>query len=223
MAVIAPALEAVTLYRFFHAGDEEVLALRGVSLTAQRGEIVAIVGPSGSGKSTLLSCLAGLDEPDGGQVRVAGHVLTRRTEARRSELRARYLGVLFQADNLFGHLTVDENLRCAQLLAKRDDPKRRAEILDQLGVAGRKTALPSQLSGGEAVRVGLAVALVNDPAVLVADEPTGELDSVTERDTLELLAGEASRGRAVVVATHSDAVAAAANTVVELVDGKVAA
>lgn len=217
----ALALEAITLYRFFHAGDDEVLALRGVSVRVDAGEMVAIVGPSGSGKSTLLSCLAGLDEPDGGQVCVAGRVLTRRGERRRAELRARYIGVLFQSENLVGHLDVDENLRLAQRLVRRDDRGRRADLLARLGVATRAGSLPRQLSGGESVRAGLAVALVNEPAVLVADEPTGELDSATERRVLDLLVAEAGLGTAVVVATHSDAVAAAADRAIELVDGKV--
>ncbi|MDQ1438538.1 MAG: putative transport system ATP-binding protein [Acidimicrobiaceae bacterium] len=218
-----PALEAVTLYRFFHAGHDEVLALRGVSLEAAPGEVVAVVGPSGSGKSTLLACLSGVDEPDGGQVRVAGHVLTRRGEARRAQLRARYIGVLFQSDNLVGHLGVTENVRLAQRLAGRDDEARRVALLESVGLAGRAAALPSQLSGGEAVRAALAVALANDPAVVVADEPTGELDSSTEQTVLELLLAQAGSGTAVVIATHSDAVASIADRTVRLEDGKVRA
>jgi putative ABC transport system ATP-binding protein len=223
VAVTTPELEAVTLYRFFHAGDDEVLALRGVSLEAGPGEVVAVVGPSGSGKSTLLACLSGVDEPDGGQVRVAGHVLTRRGEARRAQLRARYIGVLFQSDNLVGHLGVTENVRLAQRLAGRDDEARRVALLERVGLAGRAAALPSQLSGGEAVRAALAVALANDPAVVVADEPTGELDSSTEQTVLELLLAQAGSGTAVVIATHSDAVASIADRTVRLEDGKVRA
>src|SRR5260370_32829692 len=109
-------LEAERLYRFYHAGDDETLALRGVSLGVAAGEIVAVVGPSGSGKSTLLACLAGLDEPDGGQVRVAEQAMTRRTERERSALRARSIGVLLQSDNLIGHLDVDANIAVAQRL-----------------------------------------------------------------------------------------------------------
>lgn len=226
----APALRAVDLYRFFHAGDEEVLALRGVSMEVLPGEMVAIVGPSGSGKSTLLSCLTGLDEPDGGRVLLGGELLTRRDEARRAALRARYIGVLFQTDNLVGHLDVEENLRIVQGLStptsfrsRRDDATWRAELLHRLGISSRSAALPRQLSGGEAVRAGLAVALVNRPAVLVADEPTGELDSMTGGRILDLLVAEAASGRAVIVATHSDQVAAAADRVIELADGRVAA
>lgn len=221
MAVTVPALEAVTLYRFFHSGDDEVLALRGVSMQVRAGEVVAVVGPSGSGKSTLLSCLAGLDEPDGGQVRVAGHALSHRSEAKRAELRARYIGVLFQSDNLVGHLPVEDNVRLAQRLRHGDDATRRHDLLQGVGLASRAQALPRRLSGGEAVRAGLAVALANEPVVLLADEPTGELDSDTERSILELLAAHAARGTAVVIASHSDAVASMADRTVELDDGKV--
>ena len=218
----AAALGAVSLYRFFHAGDDEVLALRGVSLRVEAGEIVAVVGPSGSGKSTLLACLAGLDDPDGGQVWVGGEVMTRRPERERADLRSRAVGVLLQSDNLLGHLDVDGNVRLAQrLAARRPDADRRRRLLEQVGLADRARALPRQLSGGEAVRAGLAVALANDPAVLIADEPTGELDSATEQRVLELLAAEPGRGRAIVVATHSDSVAAVAHRVVVLADGEV--
>jgi putative ABC transport system ATP-binding protein len=218
---MTPAVEAVDLYRFFHTEDDEVLALRGVSLRVEPGEVVAVVGPSGSGKSTLLMCLAGLDEPDGGHVRVGGQLMTRRPEAERAALRARSVGVLFQADNLLGHLDVDGNLLAAQRLAAGPDAGARADLLDRVGLASRRRALPPQLSGGESVRAGLAVALVNEPDVLIADEPTGELDSVTEERILALLDAEARRGRAIVVATHSDAVAAEAHRVVTIEDGRV--
>jgi putative ABC transport system ATP-binding protein len=221
VAVSPAALDAVDLYRFFHAGDDEVLALRGVSLRVEPGELVAVVGPSGSGKSTLLACLAGLDTPDGGTVRIAGNMLTRRSEAERAELRARLIGVVYQSDNLVGHLDIAANLRLAQRLAGRDDTHRRDELLARVGLSERHRSLPRQLSGGETVRAALAVALVNEPALLLADEPTGELDSTTEERVLELLAAETAAGRAAVVATHSDAVAGVADRVVALVDGAV--
>jgi putative ABC transport system ATP-binding protein len=220
--VTEPVLEARSLYRFFHAGEDEVLALRGVSLSASKGEVVAVSGPSGSGKSTLLACLAGLDEPDGGHVRVNGRMLSRRPETERAEVRARSIGTVFQSDNLVGHLDVAANLRIAQSLAGRDDPDQRARLLDVLGLASRAGSLPRQLSGGEAVRAGLAVALANDPPILVADEPTGEVDETTESEILSLLAEQAAAGLTVIMATHSDAVAAAASRVVTLVDGQVA-
>ena len=216
-----PALEATSLYRFFHTGDDEVLALRGVSFHADPGEVVAVVGPSGSGKSTLLACCAGLDEPDGGTVTIGGRRMTRRSEAHRAELRAAHVGMMFQSDNLVAHLDIAANLRLAQQLADNDDAARRADLLDRVGLGARVRALPRQLSGGELVRAALAVALVNEPAVLLADEPTGELDSVTEQAVVDLILAQRVGGCAAVLATHSDAVAAVADRVVKLVDGSV--
>lgn len=222
MALTEPAVEAHSLYRFFHTGDEEILALRGVSLTVERGDMVAIVGPSGSGKSTLLACLGGLDEPDGGTVRVAGQVLTRRPEAVRSKIRSQTIGILLQSGNLIAHLDVHENIRVTQALAGRVKRTESRDLLDRLGLEMRRYSMPAQLSGGEAVRAGLAVALANDPAVILADEPTAEVDDATELHVLSLLRELAADGRGIVIATHSDAVAARATRVIELVDGGVA-
>jgi len=222
VAVNPPRLDARDLYRFFHAGEDEVLALRGVSLAAERGELVAVQGPSGSGKSTLLACIAGLDQPDGGRVRIDGVAITHRSEAERAGIRARSIGVVFQSDNLIGHLTLEGNVTLAQRLAGRTDPARLRVLLEALGLGDRAGAYPAQLSGGEAVRAALAVGLANDPSVIVADEPTGELDSGTERQVLDLLHDHAAAGAAIVVATHSDGVATAADRVVRLVDGAVA-
>jgi putative ABC transport system ATP-binding protein len=218
---MAQALDASSLYRFFHAGEEETLALQGVSLTVGRGELVAVVGPSGSGKSTLLACLAGLDEPDGGWVLIEGERLSRRPEPERAALRARRVGVLFQSGNLLDHLTVAENVVLAQRVAGRPNPGRAAGLLEALGLARRAHARPAELSGGETARAGLAVALANDPAVVLADEPTGELDSASEARVLDLLWAHAAAGGAVVVATHSPAVAAAAARTLHLRDGRV--
>jgi len=214
-------LEADSLYRFFHAGDDETLALRGVSLTVGRGEVVAVTGPSGSGKSTLLACLAGLDEPDGGMVRVDGERLSRRPEEERARVRAARIGVLFQQFNLVGHLSVADNVTLAQRLSGDACARRRDEVLEQCGIAHRGHQRPAQLSGGEAARAGLAVALANDPAVVLADEPTGELDSVTARRVLDLLRRHAQRDAAVLIVTHSEEVAAAADREIRLRDGTV--
>ena len=219
----AKALEADDLYRFFHADDEETLALRGVSLRVEAGEVVAVTGPSGSGKSTLLACLAGLDEPDGGVVRVAGHTVSRRPEAERAALRARHVGMLFQADNMVEHLSIDGNIRLAQQLGGRRDARCRQALLAEFGLAGRTGARPSELSGGELARAGLAVALANDPSVLLADEPTGEVDGTTEAGVLDALRRRAHDGTAVVIVTHSPAVAAAVDSQVRLLDGRVVA
>jgi len=222
MAAVTAVLEARSIHRFYHAGDEEVFALRDVSLAVEAGELVAIAGPSGSGKSTLLACLAGLDEPDGGTVLVAGERLSRRAEHERTAIRARSIGMLFQSANLIEHLTVAQNVVLAQRLAHRVERNKVAELLASVGLVARSKAFPSQLSGGEASRAGLAVALANHPAVVLADEPTGELDSGTEADVLTLLRIHAGEGAAVVIASHSPAVAAAADRVLAVGDGKLA-
>jgi len=220
----SPLLCASELYRFFHAGDDETFALRGVSVSVSGGEIVAVAGPSGSGKSTLLSCLAGLDEPDGGHVTIAGQRITRRQEAARARLRARWIGMLLQTGNLLNHLTVTQNIQAAQSLVKRGDASRPrpAVLLADVGLADRGSARPSTLSGGEAARAALAVALANDPPVLLADEPTGEVDRRAEARILDLLRQRAADGKAVLVVTHSQDVAAAADRVIHLVDGRIA-
>lgn len=217
------ALEARELYRFFHAGDDETLALRGVSLEVLAGETVAVVGPSGSGKSTLLHCLAGLDTPDGGSVRIAGEPLSRRTEAERARIRACSIGILFQSANLIEHLDIAANIAFVQRLAGVADSQSQRELVARVGLSERAHSLPAQLSGGELARAGLAVALANDPCVLLADEPTGELDSTTAEVVLALFRERASRGCAVVVVSHNPAVAAAADRVVDLVDGRLVA
>jgi putative ABC transport system ATP-binding protein len=227
--VTDPVVEATELYRFFHAGDDEVMALRGVSLSAGAGEFVALVGPSGSGKTTFLACLAGLDDPDGGSVRVAGVTMSRRPERERARLRGRHLGVLLQSANLIDHLSLGANIALARRVASRGEGHDERpdvavdDLLARVGLAGRQRAYPSQLSGGEAVRAGLAVALVNRPPVVLGDEPTAEVDRATEAQLIELLRAEVGRGLTLVVATHSDAVAAAADRVVMLADGRMVA
>jgi len=212
------ALQARDLYRFYRAGDEETLALKGVSADIGFGEIVAVVGPSGSGKSTLLNCLAGLDEPAGGTVWVDGERMTNRSESERADLRARRMGVLFQTNNLLDHLTIEDNIRLTQSLVKRQG-QRPLQLLEQVGVAHRRTAYPAQLSGGELARAALAVAWANEPAVLLADEPTGELDGETEHRLLALMRERADSGHGVLVVTHSTEVMAIADRVIPLSDG----
>ena len=219
--VAEPVLQARSLYRFYRADDEETLALQGVSLTLQRGEFVAVTGPSGSGKSTLLACLAGMDDPDGGSVHVAGQRISHRREPERARIRARHIGMLFQHDNLLDHLTLRNNLALVRSLAGRRGRADRQDILGLLGLSDRAAAYPGQLSGGELARAGLAIALANAPALVLADEPTGELDSAAETRVLELLSEAAARGTAVLVASHSSAIAAAATRVIPLTDGRI--
>lgn len=214
-------LEAIDLYRFYHVGDEEIRALRGVSLRIEPGELVAVVGASGSGKSTLLACLAGLDEPNGGYVNVAGQRLTRRSEEERTELRARHLGVLLQSDNLFEHLSALENVQFAALLA-RQNPAGAADWLRRVGLGERLHARPSQLSGGELARAGLAAALVAKPTVLLADEPTAEVDAETEVLVLGEIESFCTRGGAALISTHSLELARRAGRVLHIRDGRFA-
>jgi putative ABC transport system ATP-binding protein len=243
-----PLIDGRELYRFYHIGDDETFALRGVSVSVHAGEMVAVVGPSGSGKSTLLACLAGLDEPDGGHVTIAGQRISRRDEATRARLRARWIGMLLQSGNLLEHLSVVQNIRAAQALVVKEpvvkepvgeprghpgsgtwsDPgaggRSRPDgqtLLDDVGLGERASARPSTLSGGESARAGLAVAMANDPPVLLADEPTGEVDRQAEAQVLELLRGRADRGKAVLVVTHSERVAASADRIVRMVDGRI--
>jgi putative ABC transport system ATP-binding protein len=216
-------VQARELYRFFHVGDDEVFALRGVTLDVAAGEFVAVTGVSGSGKSTLLACVAGLDEPNGGMVHVDGEPMSRRPEVRRTALRARSIGILQQTGNLLEDLTVEENMLAAQQLAHRSDGVIRRQVRARLGIEDRAAHRPGQLSGGELVRAGLAVALSNQPAVLLADEPTGELDSRTGAEVIELLRATASSGSAVVVMTHDRVLASYADREMRLHDGAIVA
>ncbi|MFE9922718.1 ABC transporter ATP-binding protein [Streptomyces sp. NPDC005774] len=213
-------LAARELYRFYRAGEEETLALRGVSLRVGWGETVAVVGPSGAGKSTLLACLAGLDEPSGGEVRVNGVRVSHRPETERARLRAQHIGVLLQTRNLLPHLTVRDNIRLAQRAVRGRPAKAAGELLERVGLGQRSRALPRQLSGGELARAGLAVALANSPAVLLADEPTGELDSGTEQLVLRMLRERAAEGSAVLIVTHSPEAVRIADRVIVLDDGR---
>ena len=213
-------LEAIDLYRFYHTGEEETLALRGVSIHVEAGEIVVVMGPSGSGKSTLLACLVGLDEPDGGHVELMGKRLTRKPEAERAAMRAAEIGVMLQSRNLFDHLTLDENMRLQMRLAHKFDKQLLSTLIDRVGLTERRHARPSQLSGGEAARAALAVALSTRPKVLLADEPTGEVDAETEKHILHLLEERRQEGWATLIATHSDALAKHADRIVHILDGR---
>ncbi|MCU1390185.1 MAG: transporter related protein [Ilumatobacteraceae bacterium] len=214
-----PVLEAVDLYRFYHVGDEETLALRGVSFKLYRGEIVAVTGPSGSGKSTLLACLAGLDDPDGGSVRIVGQTMSRQSEAERAALRARSVGMLFQSGNLIEHLTVRQNIVLAQRLVGDVDRIRVDGLLDEVGLSDRADSTAATLSGGEVARAGLAVALANEPELILADEPTGELDDITSHRIIALLRARAEAGASVLIVTHNPHVAAEADREIMLEHG----
>lgn len=223
-------VEAFDLYRFYHTGDDETLALRGVSLKLAAGEMVAVMGPSGSGKSTLLACLAGLDEPDGGYVKISGKRLTRRSEMERAKIRANRIGMMLQSGNLLNHLSVADNIRLAMALAGRgnddhqrghDGEQRISRLLTAVGLQNRQRSLPGQLSGGESARAALVVALANDPQVLLADEPTGEVDAGTESQIISLFEDYRQNGGSLLMATHSFSLAQRADRIIQLEDGRV--
>ncbi len=214
-------LKANELYRFYHTPEEEIMALRGVSFFLKEGEFLSIMGPSGSGKSTLLSCLVGIDEPDGGYVELDGKRLTRRSEAQRARMRSAEIGVLLQNGNLFQHLTVEANIQLQMSLAKSKGNQSLDELLKRVGLLHRKKAYPKHLSGGEAARAGLAIALSTSPKLLIADEPTGEVDQETEKIIINLLEERRKAGNATIVATHSETLAAQCDRIIRLYDGSV--
>jgi putative ABC transport system ATP-binding protein len=215
------AIEARGLHRFFRVCDEEVAALRDVSIAVDAGEMVALTGLSGSGKSTLLSCLSGLDEPDGGYVMVAGRRLSHRPEEERLRLRCRHIGLLTQSSALIDHLTIRENIALQRELAGRNDTRSMEPLFRLLGIGPHADKLPSALSGGEVARSNLALAVVTDASVLLCDEPTAEVDADTEAVILAEIRRRCRAGTAALIATHSKAVAEQSDRVVEIRDGKI--
>jgi putative ABC transport system ATP-binding protein len=215
-----PVLEAIGLHRFYRRAGEEVAALRDVSLTLMPGETVAVVGPSGSGKSTLLNLLAGLDDPDGGFVRVDGRPLSHQPPNRQARRRGELIGVLTQSSGLLEHLDVLGNLKlAASYRARPASTGDLLSLLDATLLRDRAHARPSTLSGGETARANLAVALAGRPRLLLADEPTAEVSRPEEGTLLALLRTLQPDNGGSVIVTHSDAVAGAADRVLRLLDG----
>jgi putative ABC transport system ATP-binding protein len=218
-----PALELHDVFRIYRSGSVETVALRGISLELPQREFVAILGPSGCGKSTLLALAAGLDRPSAGDVRVFGNSLALQSDAELAGYRARQVGIVFQSGNLWETLTARENVAIALQMAGGEKPRQRAEeALAALGLRERLDHRAATLSGGEQQRVAIAAAVARRASLVLADEPTGELDTENERIVLETLAGlPQEHGCTVLVVTHSDAVAAAADRTIELRDGLV--
>jgi ABC-type lipoprotein export system ATPase subunit len=216
-------LESVT--RVYTMGETEVRALDGVDLEIAEGEYLAIMGQSGSGKSTLLNLLGCLDRPTSGSYHLAGRDVSRLDDADLSRERSRRLGFVFQSYNLIAHLTVLENIEVPMEYAgvsPREARRRSEELARRMGLGDRFDHRPSELSGGQQQRVAIARALGNDPVVLLADEPTGNLDSATGKEILELLDALSRAGRTIVVVTHDRGVAAHAHRVIHMLDGRVA-
>ena len=218
-------IAASGLVKTYGEGRAARRVLDGASLSVAAGELVAVLGRSGSGKSTLLHLVGGLDRPDAGRIEVAGERVTGVGERRLSELRRRRIGFVFQFFHLLPELTGEANVLLAGRVrgAHPDALRRGRELIDRLGLRDVAGALPHQLSGGEQQRFAIARALVNDPAVVLADEPTGNLDADAGREVLRLLRAGAQDGRAVVLVTHEDAAAAAADRVLRLEHGRLVA
>jgi putative ABC transport system ATP-binding protein len=218
------AVRCVDLRRRYGEGDAAVDALDGVSLEFPPGQLTSIVGPSGSGKSTLMHCLAGLDRPTGGQCWVDGTEITSLDDSDLTRLRRDKLGFIFQFFNLVPVLDAEENVTLPLRIAGRDiDEEWLRTLLDAVGISDRRSHRPAELSGGQQQRVAVARALISRPAVVFADEPTGNLDSTSSGQVLELLRRSVDEfGRTVVMVTHDPKVASYADRVVLLVDGKVA-
>jgi putative ABC transport system ATP-binding protein len=215
-------LKLVEACRHYQRGEEVVRALDGVSMEVAAGESIALVGASGSGKSTLLNLVSAVDRPSSGRVEVCGIELATASENELLGLRRHCIGLVFQAFHLVPHLTAEENVALPLALDGRSDPDRVADLLRRVGLAHRRSHYPSELSGGEQQRTALARALVHRPRLLVADEPTGNLDSRTGSAVLELLAElRREEGAALLLATHDESVASAADRIVHLHDGRI--
>ena len=218
-------IEIRDLKKTYHVGETDVHALRGVNLSVQRGEFVAVIGPSGSGKSTLFHILGGLTPPTSGTVHIDGRDLLGMTDAQRTTLRKTEVGFVFQKYNLLPTLSAEDNIRIARDIAgKGGQPwdQQFQGMLELLGIAGRLKHKPRALSGGEQQRVAIARALVNHPALLLADEPTGNLDTENSQAVLEILRDLNERlGQTILMITHNPEAAAFAHRIVKMRDGRV--
>ena len=219
------ALVVEKVRKTFEAENVPVRALRGANLVVPSGDFVALMGPSGCGKSTLLNLVAGLDVADEGTITVAGELVTGRTEDELSQLRRRHIGIVFQFFNLLEGMTVLENVALPAVIAgrKRKMAESRArDLLDLLGIGDKAGTVPGMLSGGQRQRLAIARALANEPTLLLADEPTGALDSEGGQEVIELLSRLHTGGQTIVLVTHDAGVASAADRIVRMRDGRIA-
>src|ERR1700728_4466448 len=219
-----PALVVRGVRKTFEAENAPVRALRGVNLTLEPGEFVALMGPSGCGKSTLLNLVAGLETPDEGEIAVGGEPVTGRTEDELARMRVDHIGLVFQSFNLLEGMTVLENVALPAIIAgrkRRMAETRARDLLDLLGIGDKAAAVPGVLSGGQRQRLAIARALANSPTLLLADEPTGALDSAGGAEIIELLRRLHASGQTIILVTHDPAVADAAGRIVRMRDGRI--
>jgi len=221
----SPIVEARSIVKTYDTGAVRVAALRGVDLTLTRGEMAAIMGPSGCGKTTLLNCLSGLDAVDDGDVVIEGTSLGEMSDRQRTDYRARHMGFVFQFYNLMPVLTAVENVELPLLLARvgaKTARRKALDALDLVGIADRARHVPDALSGGERQRVTIARSLVNDPAIVWADEPTGDLDSENAQEIVALMRRlNVERGLSFLIVTHDIAVGRKTDRIIRMLDGSV--
>jgi putative ABC transport system ATP-binding protein len=220
-----PVLETIDLKMVYHVGKVDVAALRGVNVQIREGEYVAIMGPSGCGKSTFLHIVGGMLQPTSGRVRIDGEDITEMSDAERTDVRRRKIGFVFQRFNLFPTLTADGNLKLAERIHNKNgggDAARRREVLRLLGLEDKMLHKPLEMSGGEQQRVAIARAIVTRPAILLADEPTGNLDTENSQIVLNMLRSlNGEFGQSIVMITHNPEAARLTDRVIEMRDGQV--
>jgi putative ABC transport system ATP-binding protein len=220
-----PIIEIKDVVKRFPAGDTEIAILKGISLHVQRGEFVSIVGPSGNGKSTLLNMITGIDRPSEGAIIVAGYHVHKMSEDKLAAWRGEHVGIIFQFFQMLPSLSLLDNVILPMDLANKYRPherqKRAMRLLETVGLADQMHKLPSMVSGGEQQRAAIARALANDPDLLVADEPTGNLDSHTSRDVFDLFAQVVNQGKTLLMVTHDKELAQRVPRIVEILDGRI--
>jgi len=219
---MAVALSCEELWKVYQMGDEKVQAIRGITLRIEEGEMVAVMGPSGCGKTTLLNVLSGIDDPSAGQVHVAGKPLFGISDDERSDIRGKEMGFIFQKFHLLDVMSAVENVEIPLLLHgsnPADARKKAIDALTKVGLSDRINHRPSELSGGQQQRVSIARAIVHDPSVILCDEPTGNLDSSTSRNVMELLLELNKSGSTIVIVTHDDEIAKLCSRTMRIEDG----
>lgn len=221
---MAVALSCQGLWKIYEMGDEKVQAIRGIDLEINKGEMVAIMGPSGCGKTTLLNILSGIDDPSAGQVMVAGKPLFGISDDERTDLRGKEMGFIFQKFHLLDVMNAVENVEIPLLLLGIDPVDARSKAttaLNKVGLGDRCEHRPAELSGGQQQRVSIARALVHDPSVILCDEPTGNLDSATSEQVMDLLAQLNESGSTLVIVTHDNQIAKRCSRIIRIYDGRI--